>query len=128
MTEEWSDLVDPIREVIEGKLASYQSGDTNPSQQVPASDNSITPEEFEKRNNEEKLIIVEALLDETVRPALAADGGGLIVQAVEDHIVRIHYQGACGSCPSSTQGTLRAIESILQKSLGPEIRVHTAII
>ena len=128
MMEEWSDLVEPIRDVIESKLACYESGDELPATNRPESKVSITPEEFEERSNEEKLLIVEALLDETVRPALAADGGGLIVQAVEDFIVRIHYQGACGSCPSSTQGTLRAIEGILQKSLGSEIRVHTGII
>ncbi len=128
MMEDWTDLVEPIRDVIENKLACYKSGDKVSSTERLTPQFSVTPEEFEQCDNDQKRIIVEALLDETVRPALAADGGGLMVQSVENHIIRIHYQGACGSCPSSTQGTLRAIEGILQKSLGPEVRVHTAIL
>tara|TARA_B100000686_G_C16758496_1_gene957138 strand:- start:386 stop:931 length:546 start_codon:yes stop_codon:yes gene_type:complete len=126
--EDWTDLVEPIRDIIETHLRGYEAGEDSQANTKPAEKVSITPEEFNNMDNDEKTLIVDALLDESVRPALAADGGGLIVQAVEDHIVRIHYQGACGSCPSSTEGTLRAIQGILQQSLGPEIRVHTAII
>jgi Fe-S cluster biogenesis protein NfuA len=63
------------------------------------------------------------VLDETVRPALANDGGGLTVLDFSDNTLRIRYQGACGSCPSSATGTLRAIENILHSSLKQEIRV-----
>ena len=125
--EDWANLVESIRDVIESKLVLYEPGETITEDKTTAKV-IITPEEFNQRSDEEKVIIVDALLDETVRPALAADGGGLVVQSVEDHIVRIHYQGACGSCPRSTEGTLRAIEGILQRSLGPEIKVLTAMI
>ena len=128
MMEDWTDMVELIQDVIENHLEVYTSGEEVQAEKKPHDKVSITPEEFDVMNDDEKALIVDALLDESVRPALAADGGGLIVQAVENHIVRIHYQGACGSCPSSTEGTLRAIQGILQQSLGPEIKVHTAII
>ena len=128
MMEDWTDMVEPIRDIIETHLKIYESSEDAPVENKSTEKVSITPEEFDGMNDDEKALIVDALLDESVRPALAADGGGLIVQAVEDHIVRIHYQGACGSCPSSTEGTLRAIQGILQQHLGPEIKVHTAII
>jgi Fe-S cluster biogenesis protein NfuA len=35
----------------------------------------------------------------------------------------IHYQGACGSCPSSISGTLYAIENMLREEVDPEIEV-----
>ena len=124
MMEEWHDLVGPLQVAIEKKIKFYEEGD-DPSKKDEIS---ISPEDFFQRSNEEKAIIIDSLLNQKVRPALAADGGGLIVHSVENHIVNIHYQGACGSCPSSTSGTLKAIEGILQKSLGPEIRVHTAVI
>jgi len=34
----------------------------------------------------------------------------------------VHYQGACGSCPSSLSGTLAGIESMV-KSIDPEIEL-----
>lgn len=128
MMDDWADLIEPIRETIEKYLEGYEPVSEPPTKNYPAEKISVTPEEFNELSNEERLIIVDTLLDETVRPALAADGGGLIVQTVEGNIVRIHYQGACGSCPSSTEGTLKAIQGILQKSLGPEIQVQTALI
>ncbi len=124
MVEEWHDLVEPLQGSIEKNLKFYEDGD-DPAQKGEIT---ITPEEYFQRTDEEKTIVIDSLLDQKVRPALAADGGGLIVHSVEGHKVNIHYQGACGSCPSSTSGTLKAIEGILQKSLGPEIQVHTAVI
>ena len=123
MMEEWHILVEPLQNAIEKNLQFYEDeGDSSEKMEI-----TITPEEYFQRTDEEKAIVVDSLLDEKVRPALAADGGGLLVHSVEKHIVNIHYQGACGSCPSSTSGTLKAIEGILQKSLGPEIQVHTAV-
>ena len=72
-----------------------------------------------------KPLFVEAVMEESIRPALANDGGGLEVIEVDGPIVRIRYQGACGGCPSSTGGTLRVIENHLKSQLDPEIKVHT---
>ena len=38
----------------------------------------------------------------------------------KNNTVKIIYQGACGGCPSSTMGTLDAIQSILRHELGNE--------
>ena len=61
-----------------------------------------------------RLVAINALLDERVRPALMMDGGGLQVMALVGNRLSVHYQGACGSCPSSISGTLAAIQSLLQ--------------
>ncbi len=37
--------------------------------------------------------------------------------------LQISYHGACGSCPSSTTGTLHYIESLLQSEISPSLRV-----
>ena len=50
------------------------------------------------------------LLDARIRPSLQADGGDLHVVGLAGNFLSIHYQGACGSCPSSISGTLAAIE------------------
>ena len=66
---------------------------------------------------------IEAILDDRVRPALAGDGGGLQVMGLEGKTLFIRYQGACGSCPSSTAGTLMAIQRLLQSEIDEELVV-----
>jgi NFU1 iron-sulfur cluster scaffold homolog, mitochondrial len=69
---------------------------------------------------------INQLLDQKVRPALAGDGGGLQVLGIEGFTVKIRYQGACGSCPSSISGTLMAIEGLLKRDVNPSIHVVAA--
>jgi Fe-S cluster biogenesis protein NfuA len=57
---------------------------------------------------------INALLDEQIRPFLQNDGGNLEVIDLTDTLLTVHYQGACGSCPSSTAGTLSAIENVVR--------------
>ena len=66
---------------------------------------------------------IEEILDRTIRPGLQGDGGDLEVVKFEDGKLYVAYQGACGTCPSSTQGTLLAIEGILRDELGTQIEV-----
>jgi NFU1 iron-sulfur cluster scaffold homolog, mitochondrial len=66
---------------------------------------------------------INTLLDDRVRPALAGDGGGLQVMGLEGKTLFIRYQGACGSCPSSTAGTLMAIQRLLQSEVDEELVV-----
>ena len=74
----------------------------------------------------ELLIQINNLLDQKVRPALAGDGGGLEVLGLDGYTVKIRYQGACGSCPSSISGTLTAIEGLLKRDVNPAINVVPA--
>lgn len=69
---------------------------------------------------------INEILDTRVRPALAGDGGGLEVMGLEGHTLKIRYQGACGSCPSSIRGTLVAIENLLRREVNPTIEVVPA--
>ncbi len=71
----------------------------------------------------ELLAKIVDLLDDRVRPALAGDGGGLEVMALEGKTLHIRYQGACGSCPSSVAGTLHAIQSLIQTEVDEEVEV-----
>ena len=70
-----------------------------------------------------KLREIEAILDERIRPYLAGDGGWLEVIELEGNTLRIRYEGACGSCPSSLTGTLMAIENMIKEEIDPEIEV-----
>jgi Fe-S cluster biogenesis protein NfuA len=69
-----------------------------------------------------KLDQINELLDEEVRPYLQGDGGDLYIVGLEGSTLKVHYQGACGSCPSSISGTLAGIESLV-KRVDPEMEV-----
>lgn len=66
---------------------------------------------------------INELLDERIRPYLASDGGWLEILSLDDKTLKIRYQGACGSCPSSLTGTLMAIENMIKDEIDPEIEV-----
>ncbi|HEU4695099.1 MAG TPA: NifU family protein [Vicinamibacterales bacterium] len=72
--------------------------------------------------DKERLDKINAVLDEQVRPYLQGDGGDLYVMGLEGNRLKVHYQGACGSCPSSISGTLTGIENLV-KQIEPDIEV-----
>ena len=76
----------------------------------------LSPEE------QERLDRINELLDERIRPYLQGDGGDLYVLGLEGDRLTVHYQGACGSCPSSISGTLAGIESLVRQ-IEPNIEV-----
>ena len=65
-------------------------------------------------SDDPRLLKINEILDEKVRPALMGDGGYLEIIGLSEHTLSIRYQGACGSCPSSLTGTLMAIEGMLK--------------
>jgi Fe-S cluster biogenesis protein NfuA len=74
-------------------------------------------------SDDPKLREIEAILDERIRPYLAGDGGWLEIVELTDNTLKIRYEGACGSCPSSLTGTLAAIENMIKEEIDPEIEV-----
>jgi NFU1 iron-sulfur cluster scaffold homolog, mitochondrial len=74
-------------------------------------------------SDDPRLLKINEILDERVRPALMGDGGYLEILGLSDHTLSIRYQGACGSCPSSLTGTLMAIEGMLKQEVDPDLEV-----
>lgn len=111
----WQDLAREIADPIRAApAATAQSAET-----VAAANSALADLNPEDQLRLEK---INVLLDEEVRPYLQHDGGDLHILGLEGNILRIHYQGACGTCPSSISGTLRGIENML-KTLEPDIQV-----
>ncbi|HEY9404124.1 MAG TPA: NifU family protein [Pyrinomonadaceae bacterium] len=74
-------------------------------------------------SDDPRLLRINEILDEKIRPALAGDGGWLEIVSLKENTLTIKYQGACGSCPSSISGTLMAIESMVQQDVDPALEV-----
>ncbi|XP_057508153.1 nifU-like protein 1, chloroplastic [Actinidia eriantha] len=59
---------------------------------------------------------------EDVRPYLIADGGNVDVVSVDDGVISLKLQGACGSCPSSTTTMKMGIERVLKEKFGDAVK------
>ena len=82
----------------------------------------MTPIDDLSPDDQQRLYMINGLLDEQIRPYLQGDGGDLHVLGLEGNRLTVHYQGACGSCPSSMSGTLVSIEQLL-KTIEPDLEV-----
>jgi len=63
---------------------------------------------------------VDLVLEE-MRPYLLQDGGNVAISEIDGPIVRLELQGACGTCPSSTQTMKMGLERKLKERI-PEIQ------
>lgn len=75
--------------------------------------------------DQQRLGQIELMLDKDIRPYLQSDGGDLHVLGLSGNQLVVHYQEACGTCPSAISGTLRGIESRL-RTIEPGIEVIAA--
>ena len=112
---DWPELVrkvaDPIR--------SAPAADAQTAATVAAATTAIAGL---SSGDQQRLDAINTLLDEQIRPALQGDGGDLHVVGLDGNQLSVHYQGACGTCPSSISGTLRGIENLV-RSIEPDIEV-----
>jgi Fe-S cluster biogenesis protein NfuA len=70
--------------------------------------------------DEEIVAQIKELLDTRVRPAVAGDGGDIVFRGYREGIVKLHMQGACSGCPSSTATLKHGIENMLRHFV-PEV-------
>lgn len=118
---DWRTVAEQVTKLLEShepparpQPSTADKSDQNPLDSLP------------KGGDPEMLSRINELLDDRVRPALAGDGGGLEIMGLEGKTLTISYQGACGSCPSSTAGTLMAIQNLLQSEVDDELVVTLA--
>lgn len=113
--EEWEILETQIIETIQGSMPAHNADYNDPD-----------PEKDRRANLPPELKAIEVILDKTIRPGLQGDGGDIQTISYEDNVLLVRYQGACGTCPSSTTGTLEAIKGILRDQYNPDIDVYVA--
>ena len=75
--------------------------------------------------DQQRLDDINLMLDQQIRPYLQSDGGDLHVLSLVGNQLVVHYQGACGTCPSAISGTLQGIQSQL-RTLEPDLDVIAA--
>ncbi|HEX9918440.1 MAG TPA: NifU family protein [Pyrinomonadaceae bacterium] len=117
-TEDWDDLLPKLAVPIRAAEAA-QGGAAAAASEAGALGGTLGA----LISDDPRLIRINEILDEKIRPALAGDGGWLDVVSLKENTLTIKYQGACGSCPSSISGTLMAIEGMVQQEVDPALEV-----
>ena len=112
---DWAELKRQLAEPIRAAPAA----DVESAAMAEAATESISRLAPEDR---QRLDRINALLDEEIRPYLQSDGGDLHVLGLEGNTLNVHYQGACGSCPSSISGTLISIQRLVE-TIEPKLEV-----
>ncbi|MBT7608109.1 MAG: NifU family protein [Bacteriovoracaceae bacterium] len=111
--QDWIDVEEQLITIIKNLMPSHDANYYDPD-----------PEAERRRDLSEEQKEIELILDKTIRPGLQADGGDIQTISYQENVLIIRYQGACGSCPSSTTGTLEAIKAILRDEYNPKIDVY----
>ena len=111
--EDWPELKPQVLGVISDHYLSGRQ--VMEGEAEAALEDEISPED------EEIVAQIKELLDTRVRPAVAGDGGDIIFRGYRDGIVRLHMQGACSGCPSSSATLRHGIENMLRHYV-PEVQ------
>ncbi len=117
---DWRAVAEQVTRLLESHVDTADAPAGDPA---PHADDGNPLATLPKGGDPELMSRINSLLDDRVRPALAGDGGGLQILGLEGKTLTIRYQGACGSCPSSTAGTLMAIQRLLQSEIDEELVV-----
>ena len=106
---------------LAGPIREAPAADEQTSTMTSHNDAALQMETMSEADRE-RLDKINEILDEQIRPYLQSDGGDLHVMGLSGNTLTVHYQGACGSCPSSLSGTLAGIESLVRQ-IEPEMEV-----
>ena len=123
----WDEITLELRSFIKQFI---ENGGTVIDADLVAADSTI---EKQKIENFDQLDVTSQqiinILEEYVKPAVAADGGNIVFESFDpdNKRVKVIMQGACNGCPSSTFTLKSGIENMLKDMLNdPEIVVEAA--
>ena len=111
---EWTDIAQPIVDVIKGCLAEGGRA-LGPDWEAPSA-----------QGGDAVVARILEILEEEVRPAVAMDGGDIVFAGFRDGIVELYMQGSCSGCPSSTATLRHGIEARLRDAV-PEVQGVVAL-
>jgi NFU1 iron-sulfur cluster scaffold homolog, mitochondrial len=110
---DWDDIISPLKQFIKSYFEEGKPLLTK--QQMNASDAALNVDEPEIVRK------IKSLLDEYVRPAVESDGGAINFHSFNEGTVKVHLQGSCSGCPSSTITLKAGIENLLKRMV-PEVK------
>jgi Fe-S cluster biogenesis protein NfuA len=117
---EWQDITLELRTYIKQFIENGGTVLDETLIQTIIKDEKAKDESFDSLDETSQKII--NILEEYVKPAVAADGGNIVFDSYdnESKVVKVIMQGACNGCPSSTFTLKNGIENMLKSMLNDE--------
>ncbi len=124
-TADWGEITVEVRSFIRQYIAD---GKTIASINAQQKKHTQTIEEATTNLDDVSKQIID-LLDQYVKPAVAADGGNIAFQSYDatTQTVNVILQGACSGCPSSTITLKNGIENMLKQLIPGKIGQVVAV-
>ena len=123
----WEEITMELREFIRSHIEDGKPIVELDSNDIISHSEDQKTKEFDKLDDISKEII--NILEEYVKPAVAADGGNIQFKSYDADTkkVSVILQGACSGCPSSTYTLKSGIENMLKEMLPGKIEMVEAI-
>ena len=123
----WEEITMELREFIRSHIEDGKPIVELDSNDIISHSEDQKTKEFDKLDDISKEII--NILEEYVKPAVAADGGNIQFKSydVDTKKVSVILQGACSGCPSSTFTLKNGIENMLKEMLAGKVDCVEAI-
>jgi Fe-S cluster biogenesis protein NfuA len=117
---EWQDITMELRTFIKQFIENGGTVLDENLVQTIVKDEKTKDESFDSLDETSQKII--NILEEYVKPAVAADGGNILFDSYDESskTVKVIMQGACNGCPSSTFTLKSGIENMLKSMLNDE--------
>lgn len=117
---EWQDITMELRTFIKQFIENGGTVLDEDLIQTIVKDEKTKDESFDSLDETSQKII--NILEEYVKPAVAADGGNILFDSYDSSskTVKVIMQGACNGCPSSTFTLKSGIENMLKSMLNDE--------
>jgi len=123
----WEEITMELREFIRSHIEDGKPIVELDSNDIISHSEDQKTKEFDKLDDISKEII--NILEEYVKPAVAADGGNIQFKSydADSKKVSVILQGACSGCPSSTFTLKNGIENMLKEMLAGKVDCVEAI-
>ena len=117
---EWQEITLELRSFIKQYIENGGTVLDENLVEANAKQETSTHQDFDNLDVTSQQII--NILEEYVKPAVAADGGNIVFDSYDenDKTVKVILQGACSGCPSSTFTLKSGIENMLKSMLNDE--------
>jgi len=123
---EWAEITVEIRSFIQQFISN---GKTIVTAYAEKKAEESTSNNISIDNLDDVSLQIIGILDEYIRPAVAADGGNILFQSYNapTKTVNVILQGACSGCPSSTITLKNGIENMLKQLIPGKIEEVVAV-